>query len=82
MELNHPQGELQAHIFHIIRNQERIEREIKELKRDREAMIRRFAGWIIWVLSATLGALVSHAFGAGSPVAWLFKTITSSLGSP
>lgn len=82
MAPDHPQTDLHAHIWHILRNQERIEREIRELKRDREAMIRRFAGWVIWVLSATLGALASHAFGAGSPVAWLFNTIRSSLGSP
>lgn len=44
-----------------------------ELRKDREAMIRRFGGWAIKLLALLAGVLASAAFNIDFPdLAWLF----------
>jgi hypothetical protein len=67
---------LEVHFYHIWQRQSALEEEIKELKKDRAALIRRIGGWGIWALVALLGAIVSK----GSTLGYLAQAFLSSTG--
>lgn len=68
---------LEAHFYHIWQTQNALKEEIRELKRDREVMLRKIGGWSIWALVAILSAVVSK----GSTLGYLARTLLGTIGS-
>ena len=70
---------LEAHHYHLWQQQNALKDEIKELKRDRAALLRKIGGWGIWALVAILSAVVSRGSTPGYLTQRLLETIGSSL---
>ena len=70
---------LEVHFYHIWLRQSGLEAEIKELKKDRAALLRKIGGWGAWVLVAVLSAVVSRGSTPGFLGQKLLETIGSSL---
>ena len=70
-------GRLEAHVYHIWQQQSALQEEIKELKRDRAALLRKIGGWGIWALVAILSAVVSK----GSTPGYLSQKFLEMIGS-
>lgn len=70
---------LEAHFYHIWQQQGALQEEIKELKRDRAALLKKIGGWVIWVLIVLLSAVVSKGSTPGFLTQQFFETIKSLL---
>ena len=78
---------LEAHIFHLWQRQRdaeienrRLANEQKELKKDREALI-KYIGWrIVLFLGLVIGGLVSKGSTHGSLMTAIYGALTSSFG--
>ena len=78
---------LEAHVFHLWQRQKdaenesrRIANEQKELKKDREALI-KYIGWrIVLFLGLVIGGLVSKGSTHGSLMTAIYGALTSSFG--
>ena len=66
---------LEAHVYHLSLKQSELEHEQKELKKDREALIRAILWRLIFVTGAVIGALVSKDSTSVSPME-LLKGLT------
>ena len=66
---------LEAHVFHLSLKQKELDNEHRELKKDREAMLR----YILWRLVIFLGLLIGALASNGSTEGSLRKAISSAL---
>lgn len=69
---------LEAHFYHIWQQQNALNEEIKELKRDRTALLKKIGGWGIWLLIVMLSAVVSKGSTPGYLVQRLLEMISTS----
>ena len=70
---------LEERIYHLWQRQNALQEEIKELKKDRAALLRKIGGWGAWVLVAILSAVVSRGSTPGFLLQKLLETTGSSL---
>jgi hypothetical protein len=71
---------LEAHVFHLSLKQKEQEDEFRELKKDREALL-RYILWRLVIFSGLLiGALVSNGSSDGSTLKGISSALTGSLG--
>jgi hypothetical protein len=74
----HPEAKiarLEAHVFHLSQKQKELEGEQRELKRDREALLR----YVLWRLVIFLGLLIGALVSNGSTEGSLKKALSSAL---
>ena len=78
---------LEAHVFHLWHKQkeaeiehQRLEQEQKELKKDREALL-KYIGWrIVLFLGLVIGGLVSKGSTHGSLITAIYGALMGSFG--
>lgn len=68
---------LEERVYHHWRQQNVLQEEIRELKKDRAALLKKIGGWGIWVLVAILSAVVSK----GSTPGYLSQKFLEMIGS-
>jgi hypothetical protein len=68
---------IEAHHYHLWRQLNALQEEIRELKKDRAALLRKVGGWAAWVLVALLSAVVSK----GSTLGYLSQKLLEMIGS-
>jgi len=71
---------LQAHVFHLLQKQKELENEHRELKKDREALLRYILWRLVIFLGLLIGALASKDSTEGSLPAAVWRALTGSLG--
>jgi len=74
----HPEAKiarLEAHVFHLAQKQKDLDAEHRELKKDREALLRYILWRLVIFLGLLIGALASNASTEGS----LKKALSSAL---
>lgn len=71
---------LQAHVFHVLQKQKEMENEHKELKKDREALLRYMLWRLVIFLGLLIGALASNGSTSGSLIKGLSNALTASFG--
>jgi hypothetical protein len=79
----HPEAKiarLEAHVFHLSQKQKEQEDEFRELKKDREALLRYILWRLVIFLGLLIGALASKGSSDGSMTKDFFGALTGSLG--
>ena len=72
---------LEAHVWHLSQKQRELEAEHRELKKDREALLRYIMWRLAIFLGLLIGALASNDSTGGSLVQGILHALTGSLGS-
>ncbi len=71
---------LEAHVFHISLKQKELEQEHRELKKDREALLRYMLWRLVIFLGLLIGALASKDSTGGSLPGAVLRALTGSFG--
>jgi hypothetical protein len=71
---------LEAHVFHLSQKQKELDNEHKELKKDREALLRYVLWRLVIFLGLLIGALASKDSTVDSLPKAVWRALTGSLG--
>ncbi len=71
----------ETHLYHAWQKIRELEAEHRELKKDREALLRYMLWRLVIFLGLLIGALVSKGSTGGSLVGALLNALTASFGS-
>jgi hypothetical protein len=71
---------LEAHVFHLSLKQKEQENEFRELKKDREALLRYILWRLVIFLGLLIGALASKGSNEGSLPGAILRALTGSFG--